>query len=700
MISFDDLYQQISAYLGNYRGQPDEAVIAFLDEVAEHVAGKDVPLDLLTILKADSWGSIDSLVECYNLSVPEHTLLCRISRGGFGVIYKAVNDRGKLRAIKIEDRKNAGKIEDAYYLFHTDGLSENEELPDAFRHENIVKHYGRWTLSDGRVYHVLEWIDGITLEKKSKVSVAEFEQYFPQIFAAVQHIHQSHSHNDLRRANIMVDDRGLVTLLDFGIATQLNEEGISSVQLNISSRRIAAPESIARGELSKRTDVRALGQLFYEMLTDEHPFPHSDPDELEKIVTRPENYVLLRRRIQTNVAIPDKYKPIIWKCLAYDPNDRYQSVDELTQAIQPKKRKRILPWISGAVVAAGLACAGVSLVLGGLVYYKNSNPEVIVEQVPAEYEPFVTEDRKVPRSYRIADPEKNRWQCKQRKGQGKMHCFAFFEAEQLLDQGEFVQAGIILEGIVAEDPDYTSGHEALIEAYFELGLFDAAQAKMDYLKTRTDLSNGISDEELSYGDWMPLALARFPETDFSHPEVCDLRVVKKQFSECSLLVKASDADDYQSILKKYPKSFIAHGKLARMFFKTGGLRQHDDGSIKYGYIDSINEALEHYGAVAKLRGVRGGVFYEIGRQFVTVYNDRRRGDVFFARAALEGYIPEYENFFRGEKVKYSLSSAYDYVRCVKDSNTCSESMLSKVKRIEQLSKQCTTGNFSIQQCTF
>lgn len=175
--------------------------------------------------------------------------------------------------------------------------------------------------SDENVSSVLlEWVPGSTLEEvrsKQGPSVALARNVFPSLCDAVMEFHGICEpplvHRDLTPANIIIGPKGLVTLIDFGIARQWNPQAEADTSC-LGTRGYAPPEQFGFGQTDVRSDIYALGMILYHMITGENPNPGISLE------------ASLRQRDKRKLA------PVIRKATALDPHSRYASVEELRAA--------------------------------------------------------------------------------------------------------------------------------------------------------------------------------------------------------------------------------------------------------------------------------------------------------------------------------------------------------------------------------
>jgi len=192
--------------------------------------------------------------------------------GAMGVVYKAVHEpTGKWAAVKVvnKDIAQRGKT---YERFQREA-----EILQQFRHPNIVRFLavGRY---QGTSYIAMEFIQGKTLEQlleeRGALPWREVVDLGVQMCDALQYAHEHGVvHRDLKPSNLMVTDDGRVKLTDFGIAKDLDKTALTATGRTLGTAAYMAPEQI-RGtpEVSHKTDLYALGCVFYQMLTGQPPF--------------------------------------------------------------------------------------------------------------------------------------------------------------------------------------------------------------------------------------------------------------------------------------------------------------------------------------------------------------------------------------------------------------------------------------------
>ena len=305
----------------------------------------------------------------------EYELLAEINRGAQGVVYRA-RRTGEDGDVAIK-RLLAG----AFATGAARARFERElEAVGALNHPNIVRSVGIGS-SDRHPLLVMEWIDGVPVDRWADqsrnrgVAVSAVLDVFLEICYAVHHAHQRGViHRDLKPSNILVDAVSRPHLLDFGLAKTLSACADHSTTVTgtsdfLGTPAYAAPEQVRgnHGAVDVRTDIYALGVIFFRMLTGRLPFDSARglADLLADI-----QHVEAAKPSRLNRALNDELDAIIGKAMAKDADRRYASVDALMadlrryQAGDPVEARRGRRWYEWRkTIRRHRAAAGVLLAL-------------------------------------------------------------------------------------------------------------------------------------------------------------------------------------------------------------------------------------------------------------------------------------------------------------------------------------------------
>lgn len=256
-------------------------------------------------------------------------VLEELGSGSQGVVYKAEQlGTKRIVALKIiREGAFASAVERRRF--------ENEvQLSSQLKHPNIVAIFecGR---DKGRDFFAMEYVEGLPLDvylSTQTLTVDETIRVLLQVCDGVNYAHQHGViHRDLKPINVIVDPHGRAHILDFGLAKRIVDEEsvpaarVTQVGMFAGTWHYASPEQVRRdaGLLDVRSDVYALGVIFYEALTDTYPYP-IDGESRAKIAEHILETVPLRPSA-IRADIDDDVDTILLRALQKDPARRYQS---------------------------------------------------------------------------------------------------------------------------------------------------------------------------------------------------------------------------------------------------------------------------------------------------------------------------------------------------------------------------------------
>jgi serine/threonine protein kinase len=139
-------------------------------------------------------------------------------------------------------------------------------------------------------------------------------------------------HRDLKPANILINNEGLLKIVDFGVAaaqkegdTQLTKTGYV-----IGSPKYMAPEQILGKKVDDRADIYSVGVILYEMVTGVPPY--SRGDHMSVMYQHVQGKA--KQAIEVNPALPKTLSDLVTKAMSVDKMKRFQSMDELRLALE------------------------------------------------------------------------------------------------------------------------------------------------------------------------------------------------------------------------------------------------------------------------------------------------------------------------------------------------------------------------------
>lgn len=321
-----------------------------------------------------------------------------LGRGGMGEVWQAVRDDGAFRkmvAIKLMTTPIEGEGQ-----FLQRFRQEMQVLAN-LDHPGIARILDGGELSDGRPYMVMDFIDGLPLDKhceERKLGIEDRARLLIQVCEAVDYLHRSGViHRDLKPANVMVTTSGQVKLLDFGIARVNSVTGdplLTAPQHRLLTPGYASPEQMAGETCTPLSDIYSLGAVLYRLLTQQTPSLAAP--------TAPSG---LLSAAQAGPAVTAKRLPphllgdldgIVMKALEHNPAKRYATALELAEDLKrflagapvtarvaplPERIMRTARRRAGLI--AGLTVLTVGAVIGGVQAYRLKTAAPVPEPAPA-----------------------------------------------------------------------------------------------------------------------------------------------------------------------------------------------------------------------------------------------------------------------------------------------------------------------------
>ncbi len=262
-------------------------------------------------------------------TVGPYSVEAKIGTGGMATVYKAVQPSLRRPVAIKELRGHFNQDPRVAARFEREAMSMA-----TLQHTNIVHIYD-YLKQDHCAHIVMEYVEGVdlfTLLKKAgriPMEVAVFVGL--QIVEGLEYAHErTLVHRDVKPSNILVSKRGLVKLMDFGIARDPGRSELTEVGVTLGTPPYMAPEQIRGAEIDARTDQFAFGIVLFEMLTGQRPWRESQERSVT-VALLDEPPPDIRTRMP---GIPNALAVLIETCLEKDPDDRHPSTRHLRRALQ------------------------------------------------------------------------------------------------------------------------------------------------------------------------------------------------------------------------------------------------------------------------------------------------------------------------------------------------------------------------------
>ena len=257
-----------------------------------------------------------------------------IARSGMATIFRGTDLRNGCQvAIKVPHPE----VESDPALF--DRFQREEEIGKTLDHPGVMKVFADENRS--QVYMVMEWVEGRLLRKildeEHKLPPDRVVRLMLRVLGALGYIHsRGVAHRDLKPENIMVDENDAIKLIDFGIAASSSSRRLTFAKLSqtMGTPDYISPEQVKGKRGDARSDLYALGVMFYEMLTGQVPFSGDNA------------FVIMNDRLLNNPVPPREIDPsispqlqeIIYRALERDPKNRYSNAHDFAWDLEHQDR--------------------------------------------------------------------------------------------------------------------------------------------------------------------------------------------------------------------------------------------------------------------------------------------------------------------------------------------------------------------------
>ncbi len=273
-------------------------------------------------------------------SLGTYKILEKLGVGGQGTVYKATDSKlGRTVVVKVLPPELTAKEA------NLKRFEREARLASSLDHPNICtifdldeadgNHFIAMQYVDGR--NVRQLVGGHPLELKSTLLIAI------QVTDALAAAHaRGIIHRDIKSGNVMVTPSGQVKILDFGLAKLLEDEeegkraaihrtDLTEIGVPYGTATYAAPEQARGDRVDKRADIFSTGVLLYEMLTGTWPFRGKTTIDVRHAVLHdaPRPVEELRKE-----PIPARLQQILDRCMAKEPRDRYQKMEEVRDELR------------------------------------------------------------------------------------------------------------------------------------------------------------------------------------------------------------------------------------------------------------------------------------------------------------------------------------------------------------------------------
>ncbi len=264
-----------------------------------------------------------------------------LGKGAMGVVYEGYDPMiQRIVALKtiLPQYLNGVETDDALARFKREAQAAGR-----LNHPGIVAvyEYGEEAAVDARgapngariAFIAMEYVQGRELRdffnSNQRFALPEVARIMREVLDALGHAH-AHGvvHRDMKPANLFVLDNGKIKIADFGIA-RIEASELTQVGTVMGTPAYMSPEQIMGQAVDGRSDIFSCGVILYQLLTGEKPFSGGETAVMYKVL----NEVPLAPSM-LNVGLPAAFDAVVKKAMAKAPEQRFQSAQEFSQAIE------------------------------------------------------------------------------------------------------------------------------------------------------------------------------------------------------------------------------------------------------------------------------------------------------------------------------------------------------------------------------
>ncbi len=257
-----------------------------------------------------------------------YRVISQVGKGGMATVYKAYQmSMERYVALKVLPKTHS---QDSSF---TERFIQEARTIAQLEHRNILPVYD-FGEDDGVTYMAMRYLNSGTLQDVlsfGELSFSDAVELMRQICAGLDYAHRRGViHRDVKPANVMVDEEGTVYITDFGLAKVLESSSeLTATGTIMGTPFYMAPEQSIGNKVDGRSDIYSAGVILYEMVTGKRPFDAETP--MAVVLAHIHDPFPLPQTI--NPRVPIEMQRVILKAMAKEPDDRYQTAKEMSEAL-------------------------------------------------------------------------------------------------------------------------------------------------------------------------------------------------------------------------------------------------------------------------------------------------------------------------------------------------------------------------------
>jgi serine/threonine protein kinase len=530
-----------------------------------------------------------------------YQILSPLGAGGMGEVYLAKDTQlGRQVAIKFPTVNSDEHHTHARFLREARSVSalSHRNIATVYDYGETKEDYGE--TKKGQPYLVMELIRGESLSDLMHSSALTLSRSVEIIAAVAEALAEAHKHGiihrDIKPSNVMINERGEVKVLDFGLAKQLYEEVYSAVNQDaetllatttksgmvVGTPLYLSPEQATSGPVDARSDIFALGSLFYECITGRSAFSGKSVIEITAQII----HVDPPPPSTINPRVPPELDRITLKALAKSPEERYQSAEEMLKELHAVhafldetvlhqtrrliKAPKTLQSSAFNTISEGLRRPRLSLAFFVLAIAAIITAIIVYNRVtrPKLHQPSVQAQK------------------------------LFDKGVEALREGAYYQASLAFEQAVAADNQFALAHARLAEALMELDYIERARNELLLVSQLVPDRSALMDKDKFYLDAVVATVSRdFPRAVRSYEQISNLSPDQPQaFVDLGRAYETNE--ETAKAIDSYRKATSLDGTYAAAFLRVG---------ILYGRQQELPSAAAAFDKAEQLYQAAGNV---------------------------------------------------------------------------------------------